>query len=209
MNLETYFKSWVTIVLFTFVLSIFKRNQILLLSKKYFYFLFVKWKIIVFLLALFIISGVGLLWLDPTWDLGISIIMSILTYFTAPYSVGIFYRFIKWIERKNIELFLAIILTFFSASWFYDGYNYLYLLWFYPNTWFSNILYSIPVYLLWWIIWNLDYSKEKGAYLSFYNKKWTLEPENKSIKPFLLYIVLSGSILVWTFGYFIYLMNLK
>jgi len=209
MNLETYFKSWVTIVLFTFVLSIFKRNQILLLSKKYFYFLFVKWKIIVFLLALFIVSGVGLLWLDPTWDLGISIIMSILTYFTAPYSVGIFYRFIKWIERKNIELFLAIILTFFSASWFYDGYNYLYLLWFYPNTWFSNILYSIPVYLLWWIIWNLDYSKEKGAYLSFYNKKWTLEPENKSIKPFLLYIVLSGSILVWTFGYFIYLMNLK
>ena len=209
MNLETYFKSWVTIVLFTFVLSIFKGNQILLLSKKYFYFLFVRWKIIVFLLALFIISGVGLLWLDPTWDLGISIIMSILTYFTAPYSVGIFYRFIKWIERKNIELFLAIILTFFSASWFYDGYNYLYLLWFYPNTWFSNILYSIPVYLLWWIIWNLDYSKEKGAYLSFYNKKWTLEPENKSIKPFLLYIVLSGSILVWTFGYFIYLMNLK
>ena len=209
MNLETYFKSWVTIVLFTFVLSIFKKNQILLLSKKYFYFLFVKWKIIVFLLALFIVSGVGLLWLDPTWDLGISIIMSTLTYFTAPYSVGIFYRFIKWIERKNIELFLAIILTFFSASWFYDGYNYLYLLWFYPNTWFSNILYSIPVYLLWWIIWNLDYSKEKGAYLSFYNKKWTLEPENKSIKPFLLYIVLSGSILVWTFGYFIYLMNLK
>ncbi len=208
MALNLYLFSWLTIVFLSIILSIIRRDKLLIFSAKYFEFIFIKWKITIFLLALVLLSSVGLLWFDPTWDLGISIWMATLTYITAPYSVWVFYRFFSSIDKNLIELYIALILTFLSASWFYDWYNYFYLLWFYPITWVSNIFYSIPIYLLWWLVWNLNYNNKLGVYFSFYDKDWFWSPQFKSITPFIMYIYFFWAIFFWWICYFIYLINI-
>jgi len=203
--LTKYFYTWVILVIFTFILLFIKRKDNILFRKEYISFLFVKWKIIVFLLSLFLISWVWLLWFDLTWDLWISIIMSILVFYTSPYSVWIFYRFLIWIDRNYINLFFAIILSFFSSSWFYDWYNYFILLWFYPPTWYANIFYSIPLYILAWMLWNLNYSKSKWMFFSFSTNKWISEKQKFEFKKFWVYITVPWLILLSSLLYFIYL----
>ncbi|MDQ7009211.1 MAG: CapA family protein [Candidatus Gracilibacteria bacterium] len=205
--LEKYLYLWIILVVCTFILLILNRKNNILFKKEYITFLFQKWKIIIFLLSLFLISLVGLLGFNPTWDLWISIIMPILTFYTSPYSVGTFYRFVTGIDRSYINVFIAIILSFFSASWFYDGYNYFILLGFYPMTWYSNIFYSIPLYIMAGMFWNLNYSKKKGMFFSFSTEKWITEKQLFSFQNFGIYIIIIGFIFTSSLMYFIYLID--
>ena len=139
-------------------------------SSEYVRFLLRPWKVATFATAL---SGIVLIAPytgDPTWDYVDATFMSVLTFMTAPWSVGIIYRSLKS-RLFNKSLLLAICLWMFSASWSYD----LYLLMrdgYYPSTWFPNIFASSFLYISAGLLWNLDWRKERGVTFSFLEKDW-------------------------------------
>jgi len=107
---------------------------------------------------------------DPTWDRFDGALMAILTYLTAPWSVGTLYRVFK---RKVgwRDAFVAINLWLLSAAWCYDAY----LLWRdgeYPATWDINILASSCLYFAAGLFWNLSWAPARGAHLLFTEDTW-------------------------------------
>ena len=118
-------------------------------------------------------------WIDLTrtlhrrpylWDYVDALFMSILTYFTAPWSIGIIYKFIKR-EIQFTHFYVAFCVWMFSASWSYD----LYLIirdGYYPDTWFSNIFASSALYMLAGLLWNLDWREGRGVIFSFMLDTW-------------------------------------
>ena len=62
---------------------------------------------------------------DPTWDYVDAPMMAILTFFSAPWVMGVLYN----VRRTPVaHLLVAASLWMLSASWCYDGYQLL-LLW--------------------------------------------------------------------------------
>lgn len=208
--MDLYFKiyliTWVTLTLIWLFLLISNKKNILLFSKQYIDFILIKWKLILFLIAFILLSIMANLWLDPTWDIPETIVMSILTYYTAPYSIWIIYRYTKWLNKNLYEFYIAIILLFFSSAWFYDIYVLLFLLWKYPITAFSNLLLSPFFYLLAWIMWNLWYSKTEWVIFLFTKEDWINYKNDKwyfwDMFIYILPIVIFMIIIFW---YFLYL----
>ena len=158
--------------LFWFIYLYSNHKKILLFSKEYLYFISIKWKLLLFFTALGLLCLISYISKDPTWDIPETLIMSLLTFYTSPFSIGTIYRNLFWIQSNYIELYLSVILLFFSSAWFYDGYVYFILLWNYPETAFSNLFLSPFFYLLWGILWNLGYSKKDWVVLLFSRKEW-------------------------------------
>lgn len=204
--MQIYLYTWMFFVLCACLLVMGYRKKWILCSKKYYVFLFSCWKVVIFILSLILILCIGLLELDNTWDVWVSIFMSIFTFVTAPYSVWVFYRYISNISRNYIELYIAIIVMCFSASWSYDAWNYFVLLGYYPPTWWWNILYSLPLYILSWMVWNLDYSKNRGVFFSFMQIEWFNENAEFRIKKIVPYLVIPWIMLIVSMLYFAYLL---
>ena len=153
-----------------FMLS--QRHSFLFLTKQYQQFLFIKWKIITFLIATVGLTIVAPYSGDPTWTYFDSILMAVLTFFTAPWAVGTFYLAAR---RKASwrQLFVAFCLMLFSASWCYD----LYLVirdGSYPVTWLANMAASSVLYISAGMFWNLDYRPGRGPTFSFQEENWML-----------------------------------
>jgi hypothetical protein len=107
---------------------------------------------------------------DPTWDYFDAFFMAVLTYLTAPWSIGALYKVIRR-ELQIKQAIVAICIWMFTASWSYD----LYILLrdgAYPITWYSNIFASSVLYILAGMFWNLDWIKGKGIIFSFMEKDW-------------------------------------
>jgi len=92
--------------------------------RDYFRFLTVPWKICVFVPAFLFVSFAGHFTNDETWDFVTGSGMSILTFLTAPWAIGLFCQVFAG-KRPRRYLIVASALCFFSSSWFYDSY----LLW--------------------------------------------------------------------------------
>ncbi|MDR0276084.1 MAG: hypothetical protein LBI48_12270 [Burkholderiaceae bacterium] len=139
-------------------------------SAAYWRFLCAPWK-----LATFAMAAVGLVFIapytgDPTWDYADASFMAVLTFMTAPWSVGTLYLSIRrrQFDRRTM---LAICLWMFSASWSYD----LYLLLRdgrYPVTWLPNIFASSVLYCSAGLLWNLDWRAQRGVTFSFMEEDW-------------------------------------
>lgn len=80
----------------------------------------------------------------PDWDIGISIIMSVMTYIFAPYTVQ------NILKRPIIALFVCWISVDFSYV-FYNYLNHVDI----SNLRLANIYASFPVYLILGIIWSI------------------------------------------------------
>jgi len=107
---------------------------------------------------------------DYTWDYADGFFMSVLTYVTAPWVVGIFIKFTKR-QVSFRQVFLAFCLWMFSASWSYD----LYLFardGRYPLTWLPNLFASSILYWSAGLFWSLDWKPEKGVYFLFAEERW-------------------------------------
>jgi hypothetical protein len=74
-------------------------------------------------------------------------------------------------QASFLQLYVAVCLWMFSASWSYDGYIYL-RDGFYPPTWWSNILLSSTLYVPAGLMWNLAWTMEKKAHFSFSTQQW-------------------------------------
>ena len=194
----TYITAWITACLIALVLAVQDKNSILLFQKRYFDFLLVKWKFITFFIAtsafVFLAPYTG----DPTWDYYDAAFMSILTYLTAPWCVGVLYRFLKRQEKSRMA-YIAICAWLFSASWSYD----IYLVFrdgYYPVTWSSNIIASSVLYISAGLFWNLEYNRERGVIFGFMNDSWPDVDAEAKFNRILLYalpfIILAAAIFI-------------
>ncbi|MGZ5584595.1 MAG: hypothetical protein ACXWF2_15955, partial [Usitatibacter sp.] len=82
-------------------------------------FLAQPWKVVTFLVAAAGIALVAPYTGDPTWDWFDALFMSVLTFATAPWAVGVLYL----AARRGVpasHAFVAACAWMFSASWSYD-----------------------------------------------------------------------------------------
>lgn len=136
-------------------------------------FLFEPWKIGTFLIAAAGITLAAPYSGDPTWDYFDGAAISILTFVTAPWAVGAFFRSFK-AKTNWIDCYIALCLMLFSSSWFYDAYIY----WrdgTYPATWISNLIIAPNFYVAAGLFWNLEHHKDSGINFSFRRDTWYRE----------------------------------
>ena len=174
MALSLYFKLYISFCLIMFFFGIYlaiKRfNHLDIFKKDYLNFITKPWKLITFLIAFISFNLIGPFSGDPTWDLYTSSAMSLLTYLSAPWSVCVFYKFVKK-KTDKVTVFIAFVALMFSVSWCYDWYLVL-RQGSYPETWFANILLSSTVYIAAGLYWNIEYRPIKGITLAFVNEDW-------------------------------------
>jgi len=178
---------------------IYKSKECSILSTDYFRFLLIPWKLVTF-----IVSACGIVviapWTgDPTWDYYDASLMSLLTYLTAPWSLGILYQ---TIFKRNFSLntYIALCFWLLSASWSYDLYNY-FKHGFYPESWFNNLLLSSVLYISAGLFWNLDWTPSKKVHFSFMVQEWPNNLNNKNFSRIILlaipFMVIAAAIILF------------
>lgn len=200
---SVYVTCWVLLCLFAVVLYIKDRAAYSVSCRHYWRFLFIRWKVVTFLIASTGMTVIAPYTGDPTWDYFDAFFMSALTYLTAPWSVGSLYLATK--RKRNLsQALVAFCLWMFSASWSYD----LYLLLkdgYYPVTWFSNIFTSSVLYISAGLFWNLDWIPGRGVTFAFLEENW---PQSISAATFfkiywvaLLFMILISFLILYFFWF--------
>lgn len=181
----TYIASWATACVIALVLMGQNYKSIILFQRNYWDFLKIKWKLVTFIIALSAFVILAPYTGDPTWDYYDAAFMSILTFMTAPWSVGTLFRFIKRQEKLKIA-YIAVCVWMFSASWSYD----IYLVFregYYPSTWLPNIFASSVLYVSAGLFWNLEYRDGRGVIFGFMESDWPKVDGSVSFNKILLY----------------------
>ena len=181
----SYIAAWTTACVIAIVLMVQNANTIILFQKNYWNFLKVKWKLITFIIPLSAFVILAPYTGDPTWDYYDAAFMSILTFMTAPWSVGTLFRFIKRQEKLKTA-YIAVCVWMFSASWSYD----IYLVFRdgeYPNTWLPNIFASSVLYISAGLLWNLEYKQGRGVIFGFMENDWPTTDTSARFNKLLLY----------------------
>lgn len=185
----------ISIVVVTFNILSLKREFIL----KYFLFLFRPWKITFFILAISGLSTLSFFANDPTWDVGVSLLMGTLTFIFSTYTIFGFYNFLQT-KKISIHFFNSIFFFFLSAGWSYDFYNY-FKIGHIPNSWSENLILSSFVYVLAGFFWNVE-ERNNCTVLSITLRDWP-NPNNrigaKTIVKFIVPISLFVSIFFLSF----------
>ena len=142
--------------------------------REYRRFLWMPWKLALFIPALLFVSFAGHFTNDPTWDVVTGSGMSILTFVTAPWALGVLYQALHG-KKPPRYFFIAIVLCLFSASWFYDGYLFL-RDGHYTSRWLGNLILSPMTYVFAGLLWNLEVKNRFFCSLSFLRDDWPTPP---------------------------------
>lgn len=130
------------------------------------------WKIFIFVIGMSWLFYGALNWNYPDWDIGVSIIMGLLAYMFAPWSVSTFMKAIKYRHKAWI---LAIVLCLFSWLFVVD---FSYFLWhtYAGNTMirYENFLVSSFLYLIAGFTWLY-----KGSFKEMVDDIKNIKIENK------------------------------
>lgn len=165
---------------------------------RYGHFLCVPWKLALFFPALLFVTFAGRFTDDETWDVVTGAGMSILTFLTAPWALGLFYQ-VATGKRPARYLMVAVVMCLFSSSWFYDGYLFL-RDGFYTPRWWSNLLLSPIIYTAAGLLWNLESRSKGGVCLAFTRSDWPAPPAEERFIPLiplaLLLMFVAGFVLV-------------
>ena len=119
--------------------------------------LFRPWKFITFSMALGYYIWGAYHYKCPTWDVPVSIIMSVLTYVLAPWTVKSLYHLI--LKRPKfwfIKLLICVVVIYACASASYELYNWWHLGYWPPPTYWVNLWYSTCAFLAAGILWKFD-----------------------------------------------------
>ncbi|MBY0573172.1 MAG: hypothetical protein K2P84_05790 [Undibacterium sp.] len=185
----TYMACWIAFCLIALLILWGERIRLIDEWLAYFKFLCIPWKLWIFLPAFTFVSFAGSHTNDETWDVVTGSGMSLLTFLSAPWAVGLIYQVIIG-KRHWRYLVVAIALLLFSSSWFYDAY----LLWrdkAYTVRWSGNLMLSTIVYLAAGLLWNLEtnirkhYCDRQYFYFSFVRTDWPSRPINTQFWPLL------------------------
>ncbi len=168
--IKFYIAVWVTALFIAIAVFLKNPGDFIIAKKNYWSFLLRPWKIVTFIIAATGITLIAPFTVDPTWDYVDALFMSILTFATAPWAIGVFYQALR--KKAGLkEIYVAVCFWLFSASWSYD----LYLLirdGFYPLTWLPNLFASSVLYILAGMFWNLDWAPTTGVKFSFMLNDW-------------------------------------
>jgi hypothetical protein len=138
-----------------------------LFELRYWRWLLSPWKLATFAISLAALAVAGPMTKDPYWDAGVTLLMSLACFATAPWAVG-------ELARRG-DRFLALVAWVWSASWSYDLY------WvarrgFHPDDWLINFVISSFLYFSAGLLWNLDWSPLRGVHFSFRAPEWPRPP---------------------------------
>lgn len=200
---KIYIICWGAACLLALLLFIRDRASYALSKRAYRQFIFQPWKITTFAIAVCGIVFIAPYTGDPTWDYFDAFFMSVLTYLTAPWSIGVLYLAMKRKVHLS-QAFVAFCLWMFSASWSYD----LYLLLrdgYYPITWLPNIFASSVLYISAGLFWNLDWIYGRGVTFSFWEANWPQSATDAKffrIAWFALLFIVFVSLLIFYFFWF-------
>lgn len=165
-----YTAGWMVLCLAALLLAIVNRQRLSLFKRDYLQMILEPWKVITALTATAGLVIMAPYTGDPTWDYVDAFFMSVMTYLTAPWTVGVLYRAMRRQEPWQ-AVYVACCCWFFSASWSYDLY-----IWlrdgYYPLTWVPNIFASSFLYLMAGILWNLEWQPDKGVQFAFMADNW-------------------------------------
>jgi hypothetical protein len=193
-----YTACWVSFCLLALVILLKDRQRLLPEWRLYLRFLCMPWKLAIFLPALLFVTFAGHFTDDETWDIATGGGMSILTFLTAPWCLGLVYQVLKG-KRAPQYLLVAIALCLFSSSWCYDAYLYL-RDGHYTTRWLGNLILSPIMYVCAGLLWNLEAKNYFFATFSFLRSDWPMPPSNNSFRPLLpiaiTLILFVGSMLI-------------
>jgi hypothetical protein len=167
---KIYLASYSMACVIAIALMIRERRTLVLLQSAYRQYLFTRWKLITFAIASVSMTVMAPYTGDPTWDYADASFMSIMTYLTAPWSVGTLYLFVRR-QAKLTHAYIAICVWMFSASWSYDVYILL-KDGYYPATWAPNIVLSSILYCAAGLMWNLQRKEGRGVIFGFMAPGW-------------------------------------
>lgn len=182
--LQAYVVCWSSLCLLAGALVLQDRKTFFAEWHHYARFLCVPWKLAVFAPALVFVTFAGRYTNDETWDVVSGGGMSVLTFLTAPWSIGTCFKVIRG-ERPARLLVVALALWQFSSCGFYDGYLYV-RDGAYSSRWFGNLLLSPFIYLCAGLLWNLEARSRWLAALSFLRRDWPAPPEDARFGPIVL-----------------------
>lgn len=154
--------------------------------RAYLGFLLQPWKIATFTVAAVGLAGIAPYTGDPTWDRIDATLMAVLTFLSAPGSVGALYL---WTQRRVglVTAYQAACAWLFSASWCYD----LYLVardGAYPPTAAANLAASSILYCAAGLLWNLEHRPGRGVIFAFMEGPWPAAPAGEfQFREILLY----------------------
>lgn len=173
-----YTVAWLLLCAVAGALVVSKPEQFALLQPSYWKFILEPWKLTTALVATAGMVMVAPYTGDPTWDYVDGLYMSVLTYLTAPWSVGTAYRAL--LRREGWRaVYVACCCWLFATSWSYDLY-----IWLrdgaYPLTWASNIVASSFLYLMAGLLWNLQWQPGEGLRFAFMDEQWPYPAQYRS-----------------------------
>jgi hypothetical protein len=198
-----YVACWVAFCLLAAGILVMDRARLRLEWRAYLSFLCVPWKLALFVPALLFVTFGGRYTDDETWDIVTGSGMSVLTFLTAPWALGLVFQ--VFVGRRCWRyLLVAAALLLFSSSWFYDGY----LLWrdgAYTTRWVGNLVLSPIIYVAAGLLWNLEAKGHWGFRLSFVRSDWPSRPADTRFLPLILVsiplIVIAAFVLVAFVGW--------
>lgn len=165
-----YIALWAGACLIAVVLVVRRPAGFEITSNAYRRYILQPWKLATFAVAATGITLIAPYTGDPTWDYFDALMMSVLTFVSAPWAVGTIYRALRGGARPA-QAYVAICAMLFSASWCYD----IYLVWrdgAYPLTWLSNLAASSILYLLAGMLWSLEWRVGRGVTFGFMESGW-------------------------------------
>ena len=197
-----YTLGWCLACLYAIYLMVRHRHTIGLFQPQYWRFLLKRWKIVTFTIAAGGLTVIAPHTGDPTWDYFDAAFMSVLTFATGPWAVGVLYLAIRR-KVEFVQAYIAVCVWMFSASWSYD----IYILLrdgFYPAAWLANMFASSILYISGGLLWNLEWKEGRGVIFGFMDPDWfelTDSPTFRRIIWFALpFMVLAGAMIA---GFFI------
>ena len=115
------------------------------------------WKLIIFSIALgYYIWGVYH-YKCQTWDVPVSIIMSVLTYLFAPWTIkSLYYIIPKRPKYWFWKLLICMVVIYACASGSYELYNWWHLGYWPPPTYWVNLWYSSCAFIAAGMIWKFE-----------------------------------------------------
>ena len=183
-----YIALWATACFAALGLYIRDRKSYALSHPAYWHFILVPWKVITFVIAATAMAIIAPYSGDPTWDYADALFMSVFTFSTGPWVVGVMYRTIRH-RVPFTQAFVALCVWMFSASWSYD----LYILvrdGYYPQTWSSNLVASSFLYLCGGMFWSLDWKAERGVVFAFMDNEWPAASSDLQFSKIIWYVLL-------------------
>jgi hypothetical protein len=174
--------------------------------RRYWRFLTIPWKVTIFVPAFVFVTFAGRFTDDETWDSITGGGMSVLTYLSAPWCLGVLFQCVTGQRPKRYYL-VALALLLFSSSWFYDGYLLL-RDGAYTSRWWSNLMLSPIIYVTAGVLWNLEAQAATVISLGFLRHDWPSPSPDRRLWPILVasipLMAIAGFVLVafvrWTGG---------